>query len=66
MPSLMFLSNGLMTPSFYCFQTNFRPVWRRSGISDYYYYSIEDKTLALVAKDAQTAELSPNGKMVGL
>jgi len=47
------------------FQTNFRPVWRRSGISDYYYYSIEDKTLDLVAKDAQTAELSPNGKKVG-
>lgn len=47
------------------FQANFRPVWRRSGISDYYYYSIEDKSLALVAKDAQTAELSPNGKMVG-
>ncbi|MBK6263493.1 S9 family peptidase [Marivirga sp. S37H4] len=47
------------------FQVNFRPVWRRSGISDYYYYSIADKTLDLVAKDAQTAELSPNGKKVG-
>ncbi len=47
------------------FQTNFRPVWRRSGISDYFYYSIADKTLSLVAKDAQTAELSPNGKKVG-
>lgn len=47
------------------FQTNFRPVWRRSGISDYYYYSIADKTLSLVAKDAQTAELSPDGKKVG-
>ncbi len=47
------------------FQANFRPVWRRSGISDYYYYSIADKTLSLVAKDAQTAELSPNGKKVG-
>ncbi len=47
------------------FQANFRPVWRRSGISDYYYYSIADKTLSLVAQDAQTAELSPNGKKVG-
>ncbi len=47
------------------FQSNFRPVWRRSGISDYYFFSREDKTLQLVAKDAQTAELSPNGKMVG-
>ncbi|GAA5024175.1 peptidase S9 [Marivirga lumbricoides] len=47
------------------FQTNFRPVWRRSGISDYYYYSVADKTLSLVAKDAQTAELSPDGKKVG-
>jgi dipeptidyl-peptidase-4 len=50
---------------FLLFQTNFRPVWRRSGISDYYYYSIEDQTLDLVAKDAQTAELSPDGSMVG-
>jgi len=50
---------------FLLFQTNFRPVWRRSGISDYYYYSIADKSLNLVAKDAQTAALSPNGKMVG-
>ncbi|MDN5200049.1 DPP IV N-terminal domain-containing protein [Fulvivirgaceae bacterium BMA10] len=47
------------------FQSNFRPVWRRSGISDFYFYSISDKTLKLVAKDAQTAELSPNGKMIG-
>lgn len=47
------------------FQTNFRPVYRRSGISDYYVYSIADKVLKLVAKDAQTAELSPDGKQVG-
>lgn len=47
------------------FKSNFRKVWRNSGISDYYFYSIADKTLKLVAKDAQTAELSPNGKMVG-
>lgn len=47
------------------FQTNFRPVWRRSGISDFYFYSVADKTLKLVAKDAQTAEISPDGTKVG-
>ncbi|RRB02242.1 S9 family peptidase [Larkinella rosea] len=47
------------------FQTNFRPVWRRSGISDYYVYSVADKGLKLVAKDAQTAELSPDGSKIG-
>jgi len=47
------------------FQTNFRPVYRNSGISDYYVYSVADKNLKLVAKDAQTAELSPDGQKVG-
>ncbi|GAB3260058.1 S9 family peptidase [Larkinella harenae] len=47
------------------FQTNFRPVWRRSGISDYYVYSVAAKNLKLVAKDAQTAELSPDGSKIG-
>ena len=47
------------------FQANFRPVYRRSGVSDYYVYSVADKALKLVAKDAQTAELSPNGQQVG-
>lgn len=47
------------------FQTNFRPVYRRSGISDYYVYALADKSLKLVAKDAQTAELSPDGGRVG-
>lgn len=47
------------------FQTNFRPVWRRSGISDFYFYSVKDKSLKLVAKDAQTAEISPDGTKVG-
>ncbi len=27
------------------FQANFRPVYRRSGISDYYVYSVADKSL---------------------
>ncbi|RCR71609.1 S9 family peptidase [Larkinella punicea] len=47
------------------FQTNFRPVWRRSGISDYYVYGVADKSLKRVAKDAQTAELSPDGLKIG-
>ena len=47
------------------FQSNFRKVWRRSGISDYYYYSLKNKSLRLVASDAQTAELSPDGQKIG-
>ncbi len=48
------------------FQSNFRPIYRRSGISDYYIYSLDDKTLTEAAKDARTAELSPDGSMVGI
>lgn len=47
------------------FQSNFRPVYRRSGISDYYLYSIDEDTLQLLVKDARTAELSPDGTMIG-
>ncbi len=47
------------------FQSNFRPVYRRSGISDYYLYSIEGDTLSLLAEDARTAELSPDGQKIG-
>lgn len=47
------------------FQSNFRPVYRRSGISDYYLYSTEGDTLSLLAEDARTAELSPDGTKVG-
>jgi len=47
------------------FQSNFRPVYRRSGISDYYLYSIEDGTLKLLVEDARTAELSPDGSKIG-
>lgn len=46
------------------FKTNFRPVWRYSGDADYYLYSIAKQQLMLVAKDARTAELSPDGKKV--
>jgi dipeptidyl-peptidase-4 len=47
------------------FQSNFRKIYRRSGISDYYVYSLEDKALKVGARDARTAELSPDGSMVG-
>lgn len=47
------------------FQSNFRPVYRRSGISDYYLYSVEGDSLSLLAEDARTAELSPDGTKVG-
>ncbi len=49
---------------FLVFQTNFNPVYRFSGVSDYYYYSIEDETFQLVAEDAYTAELSPDGQKI--
>ncbi len=47
------------------FQTRFRPIYRRSGISDFYLYSLEDGGLERVATDARTAELSPDGARVG-
>lgn len=47
------------------FQANFRPVYRHSGIADYYFYSLEDQNLQLVARDAGSAELSPDGSMIG-
>ncbi len=47
------------------FQSNFRPVYRRSGISDYYLYSVEEDELTLIVEDARTAELSPDGTKIG-
>jgi len=47
------------------FRSNFRPVYRQSGISDYYLYSIENETMELLAEDARTAELSPDGSKIG-
>ncbi|MFW6157582.1 MAG: DPP IV N-terminal domain-containing protein, partial [Balneolaceae bacterium] len=47
------------------FQSNFRPVYRYSGISDYYVYSLENESLELVVEDAYTAELSPDGSKIG-
>ena len=48
------------------FETNFRPIYRRSGIQDFYVYSVADHTLKLATRDARTAELSPDGSMLGL
>ncbi len=47
------------------FQTNFQPIYRKSGISDFYIYSLADRGLQLATKGARTAELSPNGGMLG-
>jgi dipeptidyl-peptidase-4 len=47
------------------FQTNFRPIFRRSGISDFYLYSLADHSFRIGGRDARTAELSPDGKTLG-
>ncbi|MDA3823114.1 MAG: DPP IV N-terminal domain-containing protein, partial [Bacteroidales bacterium] len=47
------------------FQTRFSPIWRYSGNSDYYYYSIKDKKLELIVDHAFTAEVSPDGTKLG-
>ncbi len=47
------------------FQSNFQPLYRKSGISDYYVYSLGDRSLQLATKGARTGELSPNGAMLG-
>ena len=47
------------------FQSNFQPIYRRSGISDFYIYSLADRGMQLATKGARTGELSPNGAMLG-
>jgi dipeptidyl-peptidase 4 len=47
------------------FQTNFNPVWRYSGNSDYYYYSLKEDRLELIIDQAFTAEVSPDGTKLG-
>jgi dipeptidyl-peptidase 4 len=47
------------------FQSNFQPIYRRSGISDFYIYSLADRRMQLATKGARTGELSPNGAMLG-
>ncbi|WP_325307864.1 S9 family peptidase [Longimicrobium sp.] len=47
------------------FQSNFQPIYRRSGTADYYIYSLGDRSLQLATRGARTAELSPDGTMLG-
>jgi dipeptidyl-peptidase-4 len=47
------------------FQTHFTPLYRRSGTSDFYVYSLADRSLQLAARGARTGELSPDGAMLG-
>jgi len=47
------------------FSTNFRPLYRRSGVADIYVYSLADRRMQLATKGARTGQLSPNGAMLG-
>jgi len=47
------------------FQSNFKPLFRNSGISDYYVYSLADRGLQLATRGARTGEISPNGALLG-
>jgi dipeptidyl-peptidase-4 len=46
-------------------QANFQQLYRRSGTADFYVYSLGSRTLKLAGKGARTAELSPDGSMLG-
>jgi len=46
------------------FQADFRPVYRYSGIANFYVYGVENESLVLAAEDARTAELSPDGALL--
>jgi dipeptidyl-peptidase-4 len=47
------------------FSTNFKQLYRRSGVADIYVYSLADRRMQLATKGARTGELSPNGAMLG-
>ena len=47
------------------FQADFRPIYRRSGVADFYVYDVADGSMVLAADDARTAELSPDGSFLG-
>lgn len=47
------------------FQTDFRPIYRYSGIADFYVLTVATNRLVLAADDARTAELSPDGRLLG-
>lgn len=48
------------------FQANFKQLYRRSGVSDYYVYDLATRALTAAARGARTAELSPDGSLLGL
>ncbi len=48
------------------FKSNSRQIYRRSAISDFYVYDVASKELKEAAKNARSAELSPDGSMAGL
>lgn len=47
------------------FQSNYQELFRRSGTSDFHVYSLTTRSLQLAGKGARTAELSPDGSMLG-
>jgi dipeptidyl-peptidase-4 len=47
------------------FQTNFQRLYRRSGTSDFYVYTLANRQLQLAARGARTGELSPDGSRLG-
>lgn len=48
------------------FKSNSKRIYRRSAISDFYIYDLASKELKQAAKAARSAELSPDGSMVGI
>ena len=47
------------------FETHFHQLYRRSGTADYWVYSLADRALEPAARGARTAELSPDGALLG-
>ncbi len=47
------------------FQTRFEPLYRNSGTADYFVYNLAGRSLQLAAHGARTAELSPDGTLLG-
>ena len=50
---------------FIVFRTNIKASFRNSGYADYYLYDLAQRRLRLVAEQAYTAQLSPDGKQLG-
>jgi len=50
--------------NFILFQTNFSPLYRYSGTSDYYLYDLAEKDLELITDSALNAKISPDEKKI--